>query len=127
MKPDSHDERIRHLFREVREQDERETPPFSRTWSAARSRQRQDVETPWALAFHVATALFIVIGVSAVLVLRPTSPRDDFNLQVAAGLSSWQSPTDFLLSTPGSQFIQSVPSIGDSLTQLGSTRSDQNQ
>jgi hypothetical protein len=127
VNPDSHDERIRHLFHKVREQDERETPSFSRTWNVARSRQRQDVETPWALAFHIATALFIAIGVAAVLLMRPTTQRDDLNLQVAAGISSWQSPTDFLLSTPGSQFIQSVPSIGNSLTQLGSVSSDQNQ
>ena len=127
MNMDSHDERIRRLFRELREQDERDAPSFARTWSAARSRQRQDTQSPWALAFHVAMAMFIVIGVSAALVLRSNGKPDESALQAAAGISTWQSPTDFLLSTPGSQYIQSVPSIGDSLAQLGSTGSDHNQ
>src|ERR1043166_1430916 len=127
MNMDSHDERIRRLFREVRKQDERDAPSFARTWSAAHSQQDQDVQSPWALAFHIVTAMFIVIGVSAALVFRPNGKQDDSALQVAAGISTWQSPTDFLLTTPGSQFTQSVPSIGDSLAQLGSTSSVQNQ
>lgn len=127
MKMDSHDERIRHLFREAREQDEREAPSFARTWNAARSRHVPERETPWMLAWNVATALFIVIGVAATLLMRPATRHDDSSPPVATSISSWQSPTDFLLSTPGSQFLQSLPSLGNSLAQLSTTMSDQTQ
>lgn len=59
---------------------------------------------------------------------RRKSPatRRQPDLEPAALLSfKWQSPTDFLLRTPGADLLKTVPRVGDSLIRLDPIHTDQ--
>lgn len=51
-------------------------------------------------------------------------PRPDAGMPALLSLK-WQSPTDFLLRTPGADLLKSVPSVGDSLIRLDRIHPDQ--
>jgi len=54
--------------------------------------------------------------------LRPVRPQNDFG-QAALLSFKWQSPTDFLLRTPGADVLRTVPRIGDSLIRFDTIHS----
>ena len=58
-------------------------------------------------------ALAAAIVVIAVVLARPDqTPRITVRPAVELGTTAWRSPTDFLLNTPGSELLRSVPSMG---------------
>ena len=56
-------------------------------------------------------------GVAASIFLRAPARQPALPQESALLISQWQSPTDFLLATPGQQWLQSVPQLGESLTE----------
>ncbi len=59
--------------------------------------------------------LMIVAAATAAVVLAfflRTGTGDDETLRLAVSLSRWQAPTDFLLRTPGAEFLESPPRLG---------------
>jgi hypothetical protein len=60
---------------------------------------------------RVAVAAAIVL--IALLLARPDRTPPSMASQVVdLGTAAWQSPTDFLLITPGSEILRSVPAVG---------------
>lgn len=55
---------------------------------------------------------------------RPVRPQSEFE-QAALLSMKWQSPTDFLLRTPGADLLKTVPRLGDSLIRFDVIPSDE--
>lgn len=55
---------------------------------------------------------------------RVAQPQGEFG-QAAFLSLKWQSPTDFLLRTPGTELLKTVPRLGDSLVRFDVIQSDE--
>ena len=113
MSGDRDDSGLREQYQRLRRQDERLARPFSRLRQAARRRSR--VPSQGSLRRLLAAAalgLAVAGGVGALLWprLRTAEP----SAAAIARLSQWRAPTDWLLQTPGSQLLRSVPRLGAS-------------
>ena len=96
------DRELRELFAQLKEQERARTPSFRAPAMRATPRFRPMVRV----------ALAAAIVVIAVVLARPDeTPRTTAQL-VDLDATSWRSPTDFLLNTPGSELLRSVPAVG---------------
>jgi hypothetical protein len=96
------DRELRELFARLREEDRARIPSFRAP--AAREAPR------WMWAPRIAIAAAIVL---ITLVLAwPDRPRHVALQSVDLGAAAWPSPTDFLLITPGSELLRTVPAVG---------------
>jgi len=96
------DRELRELFARLREEDRARIPSFRAP--AAREAPR------WMWAPRIAAAAAIVL---ITLVLAwPDRPQSVTLHGVDLGAAAWQSPTDFLLITPGSELLRTVPAVG---------------
>ena len=101
-------DRLRRAFRELHEADDPQAPDYRALTAAPARRVRPRAVAGAAWAMAVAAAAAVVI-----LVLRaPTPPGEDETLRLAASMTGWEAPTDFLLLTPGAEFLQSAPLLG---------------
>lgn len=180
------EQKIRQLFRDARQADERAAPVFATTLAAATA--QAEGRKPGAMFWRitVAAVALVVVSVLAVVIFRssatqskidpeaqggniiplpydrskesvdpehkdsivpffPTPPESPFR---RAGLrplrrrprsaphqqsfapsttliSQWQSPTDFLLTTPGEQLLKTVPRLRQSSVELKTTLPDE--
>lgn len=96
------DRKLRELFAQLKEADRARTPSFRAPATRAAPRRRPMV--------RVALAAAIVV-VALVLARPDQTPRTTARL-VDLGATGWRSPTDFLLNTPGSELLRSVPAVG---------------
>jgi hypothetical protein len=119
----SEHERLRGLFRELHADDP--PAPDYRSLAAAPARPvraRRAARVVWAAAAAVAAGA-VVLALS--LRERPApAPAEDEMLRLAASLSDWEAPTDFLLSTPGAEFLQSAPRLGTGAETLSGNPTD---
>ena len=103
------DSRLREYFEDLRDADQPTAPPFPRTIASAERRKPSAIRIarqPWAIA-----AVAIVLFGGTLALLRPrTTPAPPITEPVA--ISSWSSPTAFLLDTPGRKFLREIPRIG---------------
>jgi len=101
------DSRLRTHFANLREEDRSAAPPFDRTAAAAAAFSHQWF--PWRIALAAMPVLAIAVMI-ALLAHRSTDavPRD---------LTSWSSPTGFLLETPGKELLNQMPKLGGPLIQ----------
>ena len=102
---------LRELFARRREMDRSRTPPFEATLAAAR---RHRVRPRWTL--RVAAAAAAIILITFAYEQRQSAARHERTLaeirhRVLAG-TGWPAPTDFLLDTPGSPLLRTVPTFG---------------
>ena len=171
------EKKMRQLFLKLREQDERQAPPFASVLETALA-NRQPMKVGWS-AWHRAAALALLVMVIGAIFFfikpfstRPTldqgsaypqapdlptdvapapppsgnyagvpqkpepknsqnqnpkkerswyarhKPRPTHNLQPAMLISTWQSPTDGLLKTPGAELFKGMPQIGAPLIEM---------
>ena len=103
------DEDLTRRFAELRAHDRRRTPAFD-ALLAARPAIRY---SPLRLA--AAIAVLAAAGTVSVVLLHRNATR----FQPVA-LASWQSPTAFLLTTPGAELISSLPKITESVIRIES-------
>jgi hypothetical protein len=97
------DRELRKVFAQLKREDRDRIPSF-RT-PTARGAPR------WRPVARVAVAAAIVL--IAVVLARPDrTPPTTARQVVDLGASTWRSPTDFLLITPGSELLRSVPAVG---------------
>lgn len=97
------DRDLRELFARLRQEDRARLPAFRAP--ALREPSR------WMWSAPVAVAA--VIALIAVMLAWPDRPSRDVVLHVVdPGAAVWQSPTDFLLITPGSELLRTVPAVG---------------
>jgi hypothetical protein len=103
---------LRELFARLREEDRARTPPFYAS-VVARAQQRRP-RSGWALRAAVAAAAVLVIALG--YELRQTAVRRErARAEVRRPLLArpgWAAPTDFLLNTPGSRLLHTVPTFG---------------
>jgi hypothetical protein len=107
------DNQLRQPFQEQRVRDERSMPPFHVVRARALARAETPRPVAWGYRLAFATALIaLVIGVFAWRAQRPVELRQ---VASAGSISDWQSPTDSLLQTPGSDWYGSTSLSGLSI------------
>ncbi len=106
------DRELRELFARLKQEDRARTPSF-RT-PIAREAPR------WGRGTRVVVAAAVIL-ITLVLARPDRTPRNMARQVVDLGTAAWRSPTDFLLITPGSQLLRSVPAVGlpDGWTPIG--------
>jgi hypothetical protein len=97
---DDEDGDLRRSFAALRRHEAGAAPPFRRAWAAALAGRRR----PRARFAVAAVALAFL----ALLWLRPGPAPEPMN---APPVARWQSPTDFLLRTPGRELLSAVPAL----------------
>jgi hypothetical protein len=106
---DEHDRDLRELFARLRAQERGDVPSFR----AVRARATRPDTPRWTRVSVAAT-----IAAAAALFALGTLARQDHTrpetalLEVDLRASTWRSPTDFLLSTPGSDLMRTIPAVG---------------
>ncbi len=104
------DRELAERFHDLRQTDERLTPPFARVWQATAVRV-QVARRPERISRGVAaaTALLVAAGVSIAIFRKPVRPS------ATTTLTAWHSPTDFLLRSTGETLLKTVPQVGASV------------
>ncbi|HEV8356582.1 MAG TPA: hypothetical protein VGQ17_07405 [Gemmatimonadales bacterium] len=108
MMPLDDDRDLRDLFQAARRAEGEAAPPFARVLAG------RSVSTPrrrwlkWTLAATAALAGIVLI---AKVVRPPSGPAQA--LEIARELSSWRSPTEFLLRVPGAELLGNPPRLGE--------------
>ena len=101
------DVRLRAFFRELHEERGTTVPDFAPlTRPAAPRRGGATIGRALALALAAGALLLVVRA------WPRRAPADDEAMRLAAALGRFEAPTDFLLLTPGVEFLQSPPSLG---------------
>jgi len=123
------DDDLRALFRELREEDERRAPGFQKLWGTLQATASEAGLEPDAgkrpggsirrrLAWG--GSLLAAAAAGAALLLLPGQGASDaefvmavtsFSTNPAGG--AWRSPTDGLLTLPGSEVLNTRPKLGD--------------
>jgi hypothetical protein len=100
----SEDERdLRDLFARLKAEERPHVAPF-------RAPTRRAPRRPlWVPRIAVAAAIALI----AFMLARPDHPPRNVAFEtVDLGAAIWRSPTDFLLITPGSELMRTVPAVG---------------
>jgi hypothetical protein len=97
------DRELREMFARLRQEDRAHMPSFRAP--AAREAPR------WIWSPRIAVAAAVVL-IALVLARPDRDPRNTSLHVVDLGAAAWQSPTDFLLITPGSELLRTVPAVG---------------
>jgi hypothetical protein len=101
---DSHDRDLREQFAGLRHEDAAQAPSFAgAAFSGTPGRTGRKRKPAWLRYAAAATAVLIV----AALVLAKFYPRP--HTQPEISITEWESPTDFLLETPGHEVLEGVP------------------
>ena len=100
MRDDDRDDAdLRQAFAVLRREDANAAPIFQAVLARARPRRL----APLGGLLVAASVAAAVLGI---VVRRPDPPKP------MASMGTWIAPTDFLLSTPGREIVQTVPRIG---------------
>lgn len=97
---DSNDRELRDLFRRLKDSDVGSAPAFGQLLAGAR--RRPPARASWRLALAVGAS--VLVAVASYSIARP-GRGDPF------GIPGLETPTDFLLDTPGRGFLTSVPRL----------------
>ena len=113
MRDDLIDERLREAFREQRWRDGASTPPFERL-AHPRARRARGT-SPWLrLAFAVTVIVVVIFVATLHRQSQPATATIDLPAR-GTPITSWRPVTDALLRTPGSEILETVPVISDSV------------
>jgi len=96
------EKRLRALLDEAHRGDR--APPFRRMWEAARVGERR--RRPLWLAFPALAAVVLVLVWMTRPQVAPTPPSSE---EISS--LEWEGPLDFLLQTPGSELLNTVPTF----------------
>lgn len=119
------DRRLRDFFRDLHEEIDPPVPPYA---SVARSgRSARPARFGASLARALSLALIAGVLLLAVHRLATRAPGGDEAIHLASQLSHWESPTDFLLETPGIEYLQSAPTFGAGTEALPGDPTDSTQ
>lgn len=95
------DRLLRELFARLKHEDRARTPSFRTPVRRVKTR------SVWVPRVAIAAAIAVV----AIVLVRPDHPSRNVPV-VDLGAATWRSPTDFLLVTPGSDLMRTVPAFG---------------
>ena len=111
----SPDDDLRNRFAAMRRQEAGQAPEFAvPSINAAGQRSRLVAGKLSAVA-----ACLAVIAAAVFLLRTGPVKRGSETPAKAGSISQWRAPTDFLLETPGREFLQTVPAIGVSPNYTG--------
>lgn len=117
-------ELLRSVFAEGHRETSEKTPAFAPMWQEA-ERTRADRRRPrrrYSIAALAAAAASLMIAAGLIGIRGLNEPEttaaelDAQMSQMAASLSEWRAPLDFLLQTPGSEWLQTTPRLGGDST-----------
>jgi hypothetical protein len=97
------DRDLRDVFARLKEEDRARTPSFKVPIAKEAPR--------WGPVTRVAAAAALVL-ITLVLARPDRTPPSMASQVVDLGAATWESPTDFLLITPGRELLRSVPVVG---------------
>lgn len=99
------DSRLQTRFANLREEDRIAAPPFERTAAARADASRR------SYVLRIAIAAMPLLAIAVMLALRTHRSTD----AVPREITTWSSPTAFLLETPGKQILYQTPKFGTPL------------
>jgi len=121
MNADEDNHNLQRVFQELKEQDARHTPAFSRTWNAAASRRPVPRLLPWTRL--AAAAVLLMLGTCVAIVqVRTRTPGAE--TPDCSALSGWQASTDGLLALPSTPWGSRVKVPSDSWIETDSSKSE---
>lgn len=103
---------LREMFAQSRAEDRQQLPPFATLTTADAPRRERGM-----LGRRAATLLaagLVIASAYVALRQRPTTGRSREGANVLGfdlGSTHWESPTDFLLATPGDSLLRTLPSL----------------
>lgn len=110
-----HDRRIKHLFEQLKKEEERGTPSFQVTLDGRETVQGRPA--PWFGFLLRPAVVMLVLAIIAVPVLYNSLPGPA-EVEVSAELENWESPTDFLLSFNENPLLTDIPEIETSIWEI---------
>ena len=119
------DRRLRALFRDLHEESDPPAPPYAAVARAGRGARRARSGATLARLF----AMALIAGVLLLVVrgLTTRAPGDDEAIRLASQMTRWEAPTDFLLETPGVEYLQTPPTFGAGAEALPGDSTDPTQ
>ncbi|MBI1748342.1 MAG: hypothetical protein HYR55_17435 [Acidobacteria bacterium] len=120
MNHDQEEKELKELFQQQRWEDERAAPRFAKVWAAAVSRHKRRQRPRRLLPIAAAALIVLTISGAVAIFFKPSANRLDPPAlsSAAASITTWQSPTDFLLHSPGEPLLITVPRLGESLLEI---------
>lgn len=104
------DNEIKKFFQQMKEHDLRATPSFLKTLEMASSKIEKESQRTSFLKIATTSALLIVIAITGFLLWHEQTTK----LGKYESISQWRAPTEFLLKTPGQEWLKTVPKLGQS-------------
>ena len=95
------DRELRELFSRLKQEDRARVPSYRTPVARLASR--------WPVGRLTVAAAIVLI---ALVLGRPDRTPTRARQLVDLGAATWESPTDFLLITPGSELLRSIPAVG---------------
>jgi hypothetical protein len=109
------DSKIATAFSALRQDEEDQCPPFAEVLRRARARSRWSTVRRRALV--AATAM---VGIAIIVLAGWIGLRRERPLEAIPSIVEWQSPTGFLLETPGREVLAAPAGLGRSVLDLAS-------
>ncbi len=107
MNENNEENRIKELFAQLRQADERMTPSFVHDWQMAEHRAGKTPQRRNVFRFALAVAVAMVLFAFAAVVFRRTPRQTSAGIvQSNMAISEWRSPTAFLLTPVGEELFE---------------------
>ena len=113
MTAEDREREVARALKQLRKADEASAPPFHATLTSARAGRasRRPAIGP-GLALSAAALLVFIAGLLLLVSKHPSAPRRPAPASSSeASLERWESPTVFLLDTPGSEIWHGLPRL----------------
>ena len=108
------DEKISRLFQDAKRADEARVPGFERVLTRTRTARPRP---RGAVLAAVALAALVIVDAFGILRVRAQHREAELTaLEKTPAILEWQSPTGFLLETPGHELRDSLPQLGSTQT-----------
>src|SRR5712691_1489273 len=118
MTAEDREREVARALEQLRKADEASAPPFHATLKSARAgRASPRPAIGPALALSAAALLVFIAGLLLLVSKHPFAPRRPTSApsSAEASLERWESPTLFLLDTPGSEIWHGLPRLPEPL------------
>jgi len=104
------DPEIEKLFQEMKEADLQATPSFQKSLEMASSKIKKGFRHPPFLKMAATCALLILVAITGFVLWHERTAKPG----KYQSISQWRPPTEFLLKTPGEEWLKTVPKLGQS-------------
>jgi len=101
----SDEEKIKILFKKLKENDEQQMPSFLTTIVRATSLAEKKKQVSYVLRFAVSFAILILV-ISSIFIFNKINPRHISKKTIS--ITDWRSPTNSLLKFPGYSLTEAI-------------------